>query len=73
MRSSKPRSDPHKHCINDNETSSPPFSKPIDGQLSKYTNVMKGWQYRWFVLYPSKGIIEYYEVRMSSYVCCLIV
>lgn len=31
-----------------------------EGQLCKYTNVMKGWQYRWFVLYPEAGILHYY-------------
>jgi len=37
-------------------------SKPLRGLLSKYTNVVKGWQYRWFVLYPDQGTVEYYEV-----------
>ena len=49
-----------------------------EGQLSKFTNVVKvlpfsnysllfinlimcqGWQYRWFVLEPSAGVLEYY-------------
>ncbi|XP_022194411.1 oxysterol-binding protein-related protein 11 isoform X1 [Nilaparvata lugens] len=31
-----------------------------EGQLSKYTNVVKGWQYRWFILDPKKGILNYY-------------
>ena len=26
-----------------------------EGQLNKFTNVVKGWQYRWFVLEPSTG------------------
>lgn len=34
--------------------------KPLEGQLSKYTNVMKGWQYRWFVVSPDFGTLEYY-------------
>ncbi|ESN94812.1 hypothetical protein HELRODRAFT_87593 [Helobdella robusta] len=35
--------------------------QPMEGQLSKYTNVMKGWQYRWFVLNPELGRLEYFE------------
>lgn len=31
-----------------------------EGQLYKYTNVMKGWQPRWFVLNPDTGILDYY-------------
>ncbi|GAB6025068.1 Oxysterol-binding protein- protein 10 [Chamberlinius hualienensis] len=31
-----------------------------EGQLYKYTNVMKGWQYRWFILIKDTGILEYY-------------
>lgn len=34
--------------------------QPLEGQLSKYTNVVKGWQYRWFVLNPDIGMLEYY-------------
>jgi len=26
---------------------------------------MKGWQYRWFVLNPDVGRLEYYEVGLS--------
>merc|ERR1719270_621602 len=37
-----------------------PGSKRYEGQLSKFTNVVKGWQYRWFVLEPSAGVLEYY-------------
>ena len=29
-------------------------------QLSKFTNVVKGWQYRWFVLEPEAGRLEYH-------------
>lgn len=35
--------------------------QPLEGQLFKYTNVMKGWQYRWFVLNPDLGKLEYFE------------
>ncbi|XP_014280701.1 oxysterol-binding protein-related protein 11 isoform X1 [Halyomorpha halys] len=31
-----------------------------EGQLSKYTNVMKGWQFRWFILDPKTGILSYF-------------
>jgi len=31
--------------------------------LSKWTNVMKGWQYRWFVLDDSAGLFSYYTSR----------
>ncbi|CAN8010730.1 unnamed protein product, partial [Ixodes pacificus] len=34
--------------------------QPLEGQLFKYTNVVKGWQYRWFVLNPDIGMFEYY-------------
>lgn len=30
------------------------------GQLYKYTNVMKGWQYRFFTLDPQAGLFHYY-------------
>ncbi|CAN8028446.1 unnamed protein product, partial [Ixodes persulcatus] len=36
--------------------------QPLEGQLFKYTNVVKGWQYRWFVLNPDIGMFEYYMV-----------
>ena len=29
-------------------------------QLSKFTKVVKGWQYRWFVLEPEAGRLEYH-------------
>ncbi|CAB4027567.1 oxysterol-binding -related 11-like isoform X1 [Paramuricea clavata] len=32
----------------------------MEGQLSKWTNLMKGWQYRWFVLNSDTGHLEYY-------------
>ncbi|UYV65072.1 hypothetical protein LAZ67_3003045 [Cordylochernes scorpioides] len=37
--------------------------QPLEGALSKYTNVMKGWQYRWFVLSPDSGMLEYYMME----------
>eukprot|EP00092_Neocalanus_flemingeri_P032488 GFUD01035334.1.p1 GENE.GFUD01035334.1~~GFUD01035334.1.p1 ORF type:complete len:235 (-),score=64.02 GFUD01035334.1:86-790(-) len=32
----------------------------MEGHLSKFTNVVKGWQYRWFVLDHSSRVLEYY-------------
>ena len=32
----------------------------FSGQLNKFTNVVKGWQYRWFVLTPETGNLDYY-------------
>lgn len=34
--------------------------KQLAGQLYKYTNVMKGWQYRYFVLDAQAGHLNYY-------------
>lgn len=42
------------------------FRQKLEGQLSKYTNVMKGWQYRWFVLDPQCGTLEYYMTEESK-------
>ncbi|XP_060525866.1 oxysterol-binding protein-related protein 9 [Cylas formicarius] len=35
----------------------------IEGSLSKWTNVMKGWQYRWFVLDDNSGLLSYYTSK----------
>ncbi|PSN52038.1 Oxysterol-binding protein-related protein 11 [Blattella germanica] len=42
------------------ERSSERLCQPFEGQLCKYTNVMKGWQFRWFVLDPESGVLDYY-------------
>lgn len=34
----------------------------VEGLLYKYTNVVKGFQYRWFILDPSRGTLEYFMV-----------
>lgn len=39
---------------------------PLEGQLFKYTNVVKGWQFRWFVLNPETGYLEYYMPEEKS-------
>lgn len=38
----------------------------LEGTLSKWTNVMKGWQYRWFVLDENAGLLSYYTVSVSA-------
>ncbi|GAA56951.1 Oxysterol-binding protein- protein 10 [Clonorchis sinensis] len=35
--------------------------KRLEGQLLKFTNVVKGYQYRWCVVDPDAGTVEYYE------------
>ncbi|XP_014663478.1 PREDICTED: oxysterol-binding protein-related protein 9-like [Priapulus caudatus] len=35
----------------------------MEGPLSKWTNVMKGWQYRWFVLDEGTGLLSYYTSK----------
>jgi len=35
----------------------------MEGALSKWTNVMKGWQYRWFVLDDNAGLFSYYTSK----------
>lgn len=42
----------------------------MEGSLSKWTNVMKGWQYRWFVLDDNAGLLSYYTVS-NVFVHCL--
>ncbi len=32
----------------------------IEGPLSKWTNMIQGWQFRWFVLDTQQGILSYY-------------
>lgn len=40
----------------------PKMASIMEGPLSKWTNVMKGWQYRWFVLDYNAGLLSYYTV-----------
>lgn len=35
----------------------------MEGPLSKWTNVVNGWQYRWFVLDMSVGVLSYYTSK----------
>lgn len=39
----------------------------MEGSLSKWTNVMKGWQYRWFVLDDNSGLLSYYTVSDEQF------
>ena len=39
----------------------------MEGPLTKWTNVVQGWQYRWFVLDDHTGLLSYYTVRSSSF------
>lgn len=38
----------------------------MEGSLSKWTNVVNGWQYRWFVLDDNAGLLSYYTVSICS-------
>lgn len=38
----------------------------VEGPLSKWTNVMKGWQYRWFVLDEAAGLLSYFTVSFVN-------
>lgn len=35
----------------------------LEGPLSKWTNVMKGWQFRWFLLEENSGLLSYYTSK----------
>ena len=43
------------------------LQRVMEGPLSKWTNVVHGWQYRWFVLDQASGLLSYYTV--SSEFC----
>jgi hypothetical protein len=38
----------------------------VEALLYKYTNVVKGFQYRWFILDPSRGTLEYFMVSEEA-------
>ena len=42
----------------------------MEGPLSKWTNVVNGWQYRWFVLDQTAGLLSYYTVSARLHCCC---
>uniref|UniRef100_T1IK17 Oxysterol-binding protein n=1 Tax=Strigamia maritima TaxID=126957 RepID=T1IK17_STRMM len=39
------------------------MASSMEGPLSKWTNVMKGWQFRWFVLDDNAGLLSYYTSK----------
>jgi hypothetical protein len=39
----------------------------LEGTLSKWTNVMKGWQNRWFVLEIDNSLLSYYTVSFTNF------
>jgi hypothetical protein len=43
------------------------LSQTQEGQLYKYTNVVKGWQHRWFILDPREGTLSYFLVNNLLY------
>ena len=36
----------------------------MEGALTKWTNLVKGWQHRWFVLDDEMGLLSYYTVSL---------
>jgi len=40
-----------------------------EGQLNKFTNVVKGYQFRWFVLDPELGTLQYYLLNEENGKC----
>ena len=48
------------------ETMDEQLRQPYQGQLIKFTNVVKGWQSRWFVLNPELGSLHYYLVSLLT-------
>ncbi|KAI7695281.1 hypothetical protein SSS_01228 [Sarcoptes scabiei] len=38
----------------------------FQGLLYKYTNVVKGWQYRWFIVHISNSYLEYF-LKIGKY------
>ncbi|XP_055912398.1 oxysterol-binding protein-related protein 11 [Eupeodes corollae] len=43
-----------------------PNRHQLSGKLCKYTNVMKGWQYRWFTVDAQAGTLSYYLCDSSN-------
>lgn len=41
----------------------------MEGPLSKWTNMVNGWQYRWFVLDQNAGLLSYYTVSSHLDIC----
>ncbi|XP_021950667.1 oxysterol-binding protein-related protein 9 [Folsomia candida] len=49
--------------LGSNSSSSNVTAALMEGVLSKWTNVMKGWQFRWFVLDENTGLLSYYTTK----------
>ncbi|KOB77899.1 Uncharacterized protein OBRU01_03427 [Operophtera brumata] len=49
------------------DISGPDDGNSNSGSLSKWTNVMKGWQYRWFVLDDNAGLLSYYTYTNMTF------
>uniref|UniRef100_A0A1B6CH99 PH domain-containing protein n=2 Tax=Clastoptera arizonana TaxID=38151 RepID=A0A1B6CH99_9HEMI len=56
----------HLMTFNKMEMSTEMMCQLYEGQLYKYTNVMKGWQFRWFILDPKTGILNYFLSENES-------
>ena len=41
----------------------------FEGLLSKFTNVVKGWQFRWFILDMNSMVLEYYLLEEKDGKC----
>lgn len=61
----------HTHTLINNSEQQITMST-MEGSLSKWTNVVNGWQYRWFVLDDNAGLLSYYTVRIFKYCNCYI-
>ena len=48
------------------ETTQADLRRRWEGQLNKFTNVVKGWQYRWFVLEPDCGKLQYFLLEEKT-------
>ena len=49
--------------VENSNTSHMESKRIMEGPLCKWTNVVHGWQYRWFVLDKVAGLLSYYTVR----------
>ena len=58
----------HGVRVSSGSSSSNPGVALMEGVLSKWTNVMKGWQFRWFVLDDNIGLLSYYTVIIYVHV-----
>ncbi|XP_033192639.1 oxysterol-binding protein-related protein 9 isoform X1 [Bombus vancouverensis nearcticus] len=52
----------HTHTLINNSEQQITMST-MEGSLSKWTNVVNGWQYRWFVLDDNAGLLSYYTSK----------